>query len=547
MLGIIGTISTIGISALNRNADRMYHINLRNIDNLHQMKENLLEVTLTATYITNDTSSEDINALSETIIETYKSNQEIMANIEPRLVTETELAIWEEFKDTFEAYAGQQQTAISQTRIGNRPQETQDELNRLSDQMFSGINSLVAENQAVAKLQNDRNNGAYKVTVVTVIITVILGFIIALLIAYFLSAYITRVLGKGLEFALALGEGDLTFEMEDPQIDDEFGKLIKALKETQRKIKMALTQISRESEDVSASSQELSATIEEINSTFDDISSHTLGMVGDIQDVNAATDQLTAAIEEVDSSVSQLANSSSEGSTEAVVINQRAERIKKQGQASKLSADKLINEKNKAITDAIEQGKVVSQIAIIAESIASIAAQTNLLALNASIEAARAGEHGRGFAVVADEIRTLAEQSDAHVNGIKEVVSDVGLAFKNLSENAQDTLGFMTTNVSEDYALLIETGMEYEKDSIFVSATFQDTAAMSQELNAATQEISSVIQNVANNMNNASVRSEEAKRGMNETLMALEQIASSADNQATIAERLNESIHVFKI
>lgn len=546
-LVIIGGVSAMGISNINKNASNMYNVNLQNIDDLHQMKENLLEAMLSATQIANNTSQEEIDRLSERFNSLYARTQDIMGRVEPRLISKVEKDIWREFNTSFDTYASRQENAISLTRTGDRLEDIDADLARISDKMFNYINSLVVENQNAARSQDASNNSQYKSVLLLMAILIITCFIIVLLIAYFLSRYITRALGRGLEFAIALGEGDLRFEMEDPKTHDELGKLINALKETQSKIKTAISQISSESEDVSSSSQELSATIEEMSATFEEISGHTLGMVGEIQDVNSATEQLTAAIEEVDSSVAQLANSASEGNKEAVTINNRAERIKKQGQESKVIADQLIEEKTAAIAEAIEQGKVVNEISVIAESIASIAAQTNLLALNASIEAARAGEHGRGFAVVADEIRKLAEQSDAYVNNIQAVVSDVSRAFNNLSANSRDTLEFMNTNVGKDYDLLIETGIAYEKDSIFVSETFHDTAAMSQQLNAATEEISSVIQNVANNMNNASVSSEEAKVGMNETLMALEQIATAAASQATVAERLNQLIDLFKI
>lgn len=510
-LGLIGVIGTISIGSINKNADAMYRINLQKIVGI------------------------------------YGKNQEIIETIEPRLSSETEKAVWERFKECLNTYAVQQEKAISMTRIGSRPQSVQEEVDRIAEEMFQDITDLIEENQNVASAQNKANNNQYKAVVATMYTLVIGGTLIAMVIAYLLSAYIVRALRKGLEFALALGEGDLTFEIDAPKTHDEFGKLTAALKETQNKIKIAITQISGESEDVSSSSQELSATIEGMSNTFNEISNHTLGMLGEIEDINAATGELTSAMAEVDSSVTQLANNSSEGSSQAVAINQRAEAIKKQGQMSKVLSEKLINEKSHTIADAIGQGKVVDEIAVIAESISSIAAQTNLLALNASIEAARAGEHGRGFAVVAEEIRKLAEQSDQYVMGIQRVVSDVSLAFENLSKNSQDTLDFITTNVSKDYDLLIETGFEYERDSIFVSETFHDTAAMSQQLNAATEEISSVIQSMADNMNSASASSEEARRGMNETQVALAQIASASESQAAIAERLNDLINIFKI
>jgi methyl-accepting chemotaxis protein len=52
--------------------------------------------------------------------------------------------------------------------------------------------------------------------------------------------------------------------------------------------------------------------------------------------------------------------------------------------------------------------QILTQVAIIVDSIDGIARQTNLLALNAAIEAARAGDTGRGFAVVAAEVKKLA-------------------------------------------------------------------------------------------------------------------------------------------
>ena len=546
-LSSVGTLGISSVKRINQTSDRMYSVNLKNINDLHRIKENLLEVELAGIGITLDSSSAVIGEIGQEIHSIYEETMDLIDQVGQRLLSEEADMMWEQFLKSFEAYKAGQESILRIPLVGPELKIAQEELVAHSSAMLSDITAIIEINLERAELQNQKNHASNRLIQVLISVIGTIGFFTTLLVAYFLSGYIARSLDKVLQLAVALGEGDLTFEIDHISSEDELGRLMAALKETQNKIKLMITDISKESGDVSSASQGLLATIEEMGATFESIASHTLGMIREIQDVNKATEELTAAIEEVDSSVSQLANSASEGSSQAVGINERAEAIKRQGQASKERSDQLIKEKTLAIASAIEQGRVVSEIAIIAESIASIAAQTNLLALNASIEAARAGEHGRGFAVVADEIRQLAEQSDLYVNNIKGVVVAVSQAFDNLSSNSQDTLEFINKDVSKDYDLLIQTGIGYEKDSVFVSETFHDTAAMSQELNAATEEISSVIQTVSQNMNKAVHSSEEAKRGMDETLRAMGQIASAADSQAAIAETLNTLIHAFKI
>lgn len=97
-----------------------------------------------------------------------------------------------------------------------------------------------------------------------------------------------------------------------------------------------------------------------------------------------------------------------------------------------------VNNQIKSITDLIN--KLDSQnanISKIIDSITDIANQTNLLSLNASIEAARAGEHGKGFAVVAEEVRNLAESSQKSANEISEILNDITLSTKVVTDEIQ--------------------------------------------------------------------------------------------------------------
>lgn len=549
MLITIGVVGMLNINKINNNAISMHDEYLKNVDELHQIKENLLELNIKLQDIKHAKTKDEIKDLTSNIDEINSKNELIIASYESRPMNEDEILSWKRLISRVGVFSNQRDQALRLITDGDDVDASAiiDELGIASWSVLSVIDTVIEMNQEFASERNVENGRIYKDSYTYMIILIVLGGIPSIALGLFLARYITSAAKKGLDFAQALGDGDLTFEIEESKTQDELGKLISALKEAQSKMRSTIMQISTESEDVSASSEELSATIQQINSTFENISNNTSAIVDDMQEINGATEELTATMQEVNSGVEQLASSSSEANIEAVEIKERAEMIKRRGQESQLRTQELLSEKEQAIILAIEEGKVVSEISIIAESISSIASQTNLLALNAAIEAARAGEAGRGFAVVADEIRKLAEQSNQYVAGIQAVVGNVGSAFSNLSINAQDVLSFMGKDVREDYALLIDTGVSYEKDAVYINALSQETAAMAEELNASTEEISSVIMNVSGNMNHASDNSNQTIMGMEETTSALEQIAAAAESQADTAERLNELIHLFKI
>ena len=548
LLVVVGILSTKSITKIAENGEIMYSYNLQSVDQLHLIKENLLEYRI---LIQDIFISQNTALAKNTVADLDKIMQVNVSYIESydkRNLSKKDREIWEAIKLEIDVDSTQRQKVIDlalQEKYVEAKNAMPDVTN-VNIPLFEKIDDLIARNKSMAQEANNNNMRTGKSSITLMYGIVALGFIIAISLGIILSIYITKAVNKGLKFAKALGNGDLTVQIHSKS-KDELGMLIAALNVAQSKMKEIIHKIIEQSQNVAASSEELTATLEEMAVDFISINSNTGNIVKGVMDVNIATEALTATIEQVNSGVAQLATSSSDGNIESVEIKNRAVTIKEQGNESKMITNQMLGEKQINILDSIEKGKVVNEIAVIANSIASIASQTNLLALNAAIEAARAGEHGRGFAVVADEIRNLAERASLYVKEITNVVSHVQNAFDNLADNSKEMLHFIDTRVSTDYDLLVTTGESYEKDAVFVNVFSQETASMAEEMSASLEEISSVIQSIATNLQDTTTSSEEIMTSMDHTKRAIDQVSETAHSQAAIAEGLSNLVLTFKI
>jgi methyl-accepting chemotaxis protein len=548
LIAITGFFGKFGMTNIQKGTEEIYSNNLQSIDEIHIIKENLLdEISL----VQNALIDKDVTKTNEAlqIIDSIRSeNTKYVTSYSESSMSDDTKKTFDDFLASIEKYGTVQTNLFDLLKNENYTEASnkKTELFEARDDMFEKLNELILINQNLAKEANDSNTMNYKITTNIMHIILGLGLILAITIGLALSSYISKTVKKGLLFAEALGNGDLTYSIESKS-NDELGKLIKALNHAKEKMKVVIESIIDQSQMVTSSSEELSATLEEMSSNFENIDKNTSNIVQNILEINSSTEELSSTMEEVNLGITQLASNSTESSQKAIESKERATDIKEKGFDSKNVADKLYEEKQHNILNAIEQGKVVSEIGIIAKSIASIAEQTNLLALNANIEAARAGENGKGFAVVANEVKVLAEQSAEYVKNIQNVVSKVQVSFENLSGNSKDILYYIDNSVRKGYDLLIDTGKNYENDASFISDSSQNIASMSEELNASTEEISAVVQTIANNMKDTKSNSEEILIGIEETNKAIEQVAIVAQEQTATAEKLTQLALSFKI
>jgi len=305
-------------------------------------------------------------------------------------------------------------------------------------------------------------------------------------------------------------------------------------------INLAAQDMSAASEELMATSEETAASSQQINRTIEEISGDAANQAGITRAGNQKAVLLKSSVGQVITSINNV-NQTSVKITK--VVEEGVTEIQ-QLEAITIAATKALMEIYEVIIKSNDSSVKIDKASNV---IKEIAAQTSLLSLNASIEAARAGEHGRGFAVVADEIRSLAEQSTGYVKDITELVDKVINSVNDLADNSREILEFVDNRVRVDYDLLIQTGINYEKDAIYVNGLSQDTASMSEELNASTEEISSVVQSIAANMEGTAQSSEEILSSMDTTSRSIDDMAKMAQSQAKVADSLNQAVALFKL
>ena len=345
---------------------------------------------------------------------------------------------------------------------------------------------------------------------------------------------------------LSENEGDLTSRLEINskdevgQIANSYNKMLSSLQNLIKEIRGTVDHFVQSSEELTATTEEISATMEMVNESIDQISKGSM-------DLCATTEEVSASTEEIGSTTMVLAKKAEDSNDAAKEIKNRATNVKKNAAVAIKESNEIYEKQRVNITKAIEEGKVVEQVRVMADSIGDIASQTNLLALNAAIEAARAGENGKGFAVVAEEVRRLAEQSSEAVTNIQDMVTQIRSAFDNLSQSGRDVLNFMDDKVKPDYKYFNETGIHYEDDANFVNEMSTDMALATKHMSETIYQVNSAIQTVSATAEEATASTEEILASINETTTAIQGVAKSAQDQSELAEKLNGLIQKFKI
>ncbi len=547
---LIGAEGMISSAKINNGSKEIYSNYLTSIRDLEEMKGNINDIGANMIVLVFGVDKSHLEDTIKNINDLSNKNIRLHKEYDSLATTSVEEdKTYADFQSDLLKYTELTTKVIEFVKANNYEQASAifgAEVNTIRASMDEKLKKCIYINQQSAKQANLDNGDQFNNSRNTIMIFTAIAFLLIIFMAYMLIINIVYPLNKIKDLAGRFSLYDFS-ETVTITRKDEFGQTGVALNIAQENIKQLIGEIIERSSDMSSSSEELSATVEEITAKIEIIDRSTMQINKAVQEASATSEEITASVEEVNSSMEELSSKAMEGSGNATQIKEKAKIVRTEAKKALEESNSIYEEKEKRILKAIEDGKVVDEIKIMADGIAALAEQTNLLALNAAIEAARAGEQGRGFAVVAEEVKKLAEQSSETVNTIQSTIVKVQDAFKNLSGNSNDILKFIIENIKpvlEQYAV---SGKQYGEDGEFISAMSEEIASRSGEVEATINEVSTAAQNLAQNSQISAEHTGDIQISIDETSKAMEQVAQTSQIQAELAQKLNELVRKFII
>jgi len=385
------------------------------------------------------------------------------------------------------------------------------------------------------------------------ILLVMVGIVLAtaVLAAIFLVFIVRRLvqaLRKGSVALEQVAHGDLNVELDKAVLKrkDEIGNISRAIMRLKEELSGTIAVIKTQSDELNGAAAYLQNRTAETSDSLLQVER----AVGEVAEgaTNQAEETQTAT-----DNVVNMEHMVEETANEADEMNQSAQNMRKLGQEAFDTLHELqrINEEAKQSIDVIyEQTNTTNQSAQkIKEAtnlITSIAEETNLLSLNAAIEAARAGEQGRGFAVVASQIQKLAEQSNESAKQIEDIISDL-IADSDKSVETMDIVRGIMDKQSQNVVRTDECFGEVLKGIERSIETIGGIADKAEKMNGAKVSVVDSVQNLTAIAEENAASTEETSASIIEIANAVADISARAEQLKGIADKMDESMAIFKL
>lgn len=412
-------------------------------------------------------------------------------------------------------------------------------------QLNDTLKAFQASQVDTAGLIQKENEASVQTATITIVVVILISLIVLIGSGLVIVRMIVNPVRQVKNLLIEAEKGDFTVKG-GYQSKDELGELTDSYNQMSRKLQAAFKTINDSSLLVASSSEELSASAEQ-NSK---VSEH---VALTIQELAIGAERQVDEIKETSEVISEVNEYTKVISEHTANMKDNAFHASKVSMEGNLAIENVHIQMNSISSNVSSLYETInnlnehsSQIENIINVISDISSQTNLLALNAAIEAARAGENGRGFAVVASEVRKLAEQSSQSTEQISKIIrliqSNTGRTIETMERTADEVKNGMivVTHAGESFKNIEEAVSRVVNQIEDIADAVMRVAERIEDVNAKTINVKDVSVGSAE-------KSQTISGATEEQLASMEEVSSSSQALASLADELQKIISQFKV
>ncbi|MCZ8531786.1 methyl-accepting chemotaxis protein [Psychrobacillus psychrodurans] len=476
----------------------------------------------------------------------YKQVMEIITSLSKDLNNKAAIELVEKLQEQSKQLFEANTEMIELKKVNGMYQKAASQSTQLNLEISEALVELkTIEEKSASQTREELDTYVTMSNIITLLLT-ILSVVIGILVSHFISRSIARPIKKVTNGLAEIADGNLTIEPIVIKNRDEVGEMASTFNKMSNDLQRIVSGVRDSSMQLAANAEELSASSEESLASSQMVAkSAEAQMVASEEQVgqmNASMHSMT----DLQEGVSQIALSNEDmlKATDGVrsLVTQGSSVV-----TNVASQMDTIHETFNETTEIMKNmAKHSNEIQNITSLITDISDQTNLLALNAAIEAARAGEYGKGFAVVAEEVRKLAEQSK---NSASEIASMVQL-IQSASSSAVKAITTGGEKVEEGITKTTESLNVFQQ----IETSVDDVVQKVESVTTAISHISEIASSVTDSVQQVQTLATHAADGASDTsaateqqLAANEEISSSAQSLADLAEKLQNEVSHFRI